>query len=226
MNRGVEVRADLLTAHRAAWASIGEPGSQWRGAQRRELAATVLAALDDPDPLPPWVAPSTRHGALPADPVAPPVAHDLVYRVARHAGTLSADWYQRTSSQVGELAYIEAVALTCVVAAVWSFRRAAGLEPWELPAAAPGEPTGVVAEQLVHPDLNWVPVATPADERAAVVQAFTALPDQHAVVWSLADVQYIPDLEMVDPRWTRGTLSRPQMELVAARVAQLRDCFY
>jgi alkylhydroperoxidase family enzyme len=31
---------------------------------------------------------------------------------------------------------------------------------------------------------------------------------------------------MVDPRWTRGTLSRPQMELVATRVAQLRDCFY
>jgi hypothetical protein len=31
---------------------------------------------------------------------------------------------------------------------------------------------------------------------------------------------------MVDPRWTRGPLSRPQMELVATRVAQLRQCFF
>jgi hypothetical protein len=30
----------------------------------------------------------------------------------------------------------------------------------------------------------------------------------------------------VDPLWTRGTLSRPQMELVAARISQLRECFY
>lgn len=222
----VDVRADLAAAHRAAWTSIGEPGSQWNGPQRVELAATVLAALDDPEPLPPWIAPSTQPGRLPAPVHAPPAAHDLVYRVARHAGTLTADWYRRMSADVGDLAYVEAVALTCVVAAVRSFRRAAGLDVWDLPDAGSGEPTGVIAEQLVRPQLNWVPVAAPGDERAAVVQAFTALPDQHSVVWSLADVQYIPDLEMVDPRWTRGTLSRPQMELVATRVAQVRECFY
>lgn len=220
------VRADLLAAHRAAWASIGEPGSQWSGAQRRELAETVLTALTEPDPLPPWVAPSTQPGSLHTPHHAPPSAHDLVYRVARHAGTLTADWYRQMSTAVGELGYVEAVALTCVVAAVQSFRRAAGLDAWVLPAPGPGAPTGVVADRLVHPQLNWVPVAAPGDERAAVVQAFTALPDQHATVWSLADAQYIPDLEMVDPRWTRGTLSRPQMELVATRVAQVRECFY
>ena len=45
-------------------------------------------------------------------------------------------------------------------------------------------------------------------------------------LWTLAAAQYIPNKEMVDPRWTRGTLSRQQIEIVAARVSQLRECFY
>jgi hypothetical protein len=74
--------------------------------------------------------------------------------------------------------------------------------------------------------LNWVPVAVPADGTAAVVQALTAVPDANRALWSLADVQYIPDEEMVDPRWTRGTLSRPEMELVAVSVSAGRECHY
>jgi hypothetical protein len=226
MSTSVDVRPDLDAAQRAVWAAIGAPGSQWDAAQRVELASTALRALEADEPLAPWVAPSSVVGMLPDEPAASAAAHDVVYRVARHGGTLTADWHRRMADRIGELAYVEAVALTCEVAAIWSFRRAAGLDPWELPAPQPGAPTGEVAAQVVQPELNWVPVAAPADERAAVVQAFTALPAENRRVWSLADVQYIPDLEMVDPRWTRGTLSRPQMELVAARVAQLRECFY
>ena len=47
-----------------------------------------------------------------------------------------------------------------------------------------------------------------------------------ADVWRLAAAQYIPDAEMVDPRWTRGTLTRVEIELVATRVSQRRECHY
>ena len=76
------------------------------------------------------------------------------------------------------------------------------------------------------PTLNWVPVAAPADQRASVVQALSALPDEFDNLWQLAAAQYMSDAEMVDPAWTRGTLSRPQMELVAGRISKLRDCFF
>jgi hypothetical protein len=79
---------------------------------------------------------------------------------------------------------------------------------------------------LAPAGLNWVRVTSPADEVAAVVQAFTSVPAEHHRLWMLADAQYIPSKEMVDPHWTRGTLSRPQIELVAARVSQLAECFY
>lgn len=220
------MRADLLEAQARAWASLGGPGSQWSAGQRRELAVTALRALLDDDPPPPWTRASSIPGRLVVE-EAPAAAHDAVHRVARHAGTLTRSWYDEQAARVGALAYVELVAIVCIVAAVESFRWSAGLEPWALPEARPGAATGRVAPDLVlSPRTSWVPVAAPGDVRAAVVQAFSSLPDIDTTIWSLADVQYIPDLEMVDPLWTRGTLTRPQMELVATRVADVRECFY
>jgi len=71
-------------------------------------------------------------------------------------------------------------------------------------------------------------VAAPADQTAAVVQAYTAVPAEQVNTWRMADAQYMPNDDMVNPAWTRraGGLSRAQMELVAARITKLRDCFY
>lgn len=220
------VRPDLTGAHRDVWAAIGGAGSSWTGGQRIELAQTMIRALKDRDPTPAWVPPSTVAGALAHARLAPLAAHDIVYRVARHAGTLTRGWYRSAVAVVGEMAYIELVALTSQVAAIWSFRRGAGLPPFSLPVALDAAATGVFAEELAVPTLNWVPVAAPADRVASVVQAYTAVPSEQSRTWRLADAQYIPAMEMGDPRWTRGTLSRPQIELVAARVAQLRQCFF
>ena len=220
------VREDLTSAHREVWAAIGRPGASWTGVQRVELAATVIDALDDPDPLPAWVPRSSVTSDASHPLHAPAAAHDIVYRVARHAGTLTRAWYESAVASVGELAYIELVALTSQVAAIRSFRRTMGLAPLPMPTALPGEPTGEFAQEIVPATLNWVPVAAPADRTASVVQAYTAVPSEHTRTWRLADAQYIPDVEMIDPRWTRGTLTRPQIELVATRVAQLRQCFF
>jgi hypothetical protein len=222
----LEVRSDLADAHRQAWAALARPGTWWTGRQRVELAATAVAAMTDESLLPPWTAPSTVDGWLGGDLVAPAAAHDAAYRVAAHAGTLLESWYGDVCAELGDLAYVEVVGITCTVAAVVAFRRAAGLAPWELPRPVDGEPSRVVPADLVPAGLNWVRVTSPPDETAAVVQAFSSVPAEHQRLWSLADAQYIPNLEMVDPHWTRGTLSRSQIELVAARVSQLRQCFY
>jgi hypothetical protein len=149
--------------------------------------------------------------------------------VARHAGTLTENWYRAVVAALdesGDMRFVELVGIACTVAAVVAFRRAVGLDPWELPEPVAGEPSFSSPANLVPADLNWVRVTAPADVRAAVVQAFTSVTAEHDRLWMLADAQYIPDLEMVDPHWTRGTLSRAQMELVAARVSLLRECFY
>lgn len=220
------VRSDLAAAQRLAWEALAAPGTWWTGHQRVELAATAVAALTDDEPLPPWTAPSSVAGLLAGDLAAPPIAHDAIYRVAAHAGTISETWYTRVCDELGDLAYVELVGIACTIAAVVGFRRAAGLAPWALPQPLDGEPSRLVPPDLVPAGLNWVRVTSPADATAAVVQAFTSVPAENERLWTLAAAQYIPNAEMVDPHWTRGTLSRPQMELVAARISQLRECFY
>ena len=221
------VRGDLAEAHRLAWEHLASPGSWWTGAQRVELAATAMLALADASPLPPWVG-VTSSGRLAGERVAPTVAHDFAYRLARHAGTITRDVYDSVSGEIGELPFVELCAVVSTVAAVWHFRRNIGAPMPPLPAPEPGEPTGRRPAQLAEARLNWVPVAAPADQVAAVVQAYTGVPDEYDNTWRMADAQYMPQEEMVDPAWSRrqGGLSRPQMELVAARVTKLRECFY
>jgi hypothetical protein len=223
----VIVRDDLAEAHRLAWEHLAAPGSWWSGAERVELADTALLAIADPDPLPPWVG-VTSTARIDPDLLAPKVAHDVAYRLARHAGTMTRDVYDAAAAELGELPYVELCAIVSSVAAVAHFCRNIGVEVPPLPAPSSGRPTGEQPERLATPQFNWVPVAEPADEVAAVVQAYTAVPGEQANTWRLAAAQYMPNQEMVKPDWSRrpGGLSRAQMELVAARLTMARDCFY
>ena len=117
---------------------------------------------------------------------------------------------------------------SAAVAAVVHFCRNIGVDVPPLPASVDGDPTGERPDDLVQPMYNWVPVAAPADQMPAVVQAYTAVPGELANTWRMADAQYMPGSEMIHADWSRrpGGLTRAQMELVAARIAQLRECFY
>ena len=223
----VIVREDLAAAHRLAWEHLARPGSWWSGAERVELAGTALLAISDPDPLPPWVG-VTSTARLGPDLVAPLVAHDIAYRLARHAGTMTVQVYRSVAGELGELPYVELCAIVSTVAAVAHFCRNISIPLPPLPAPVDGPPTGERPEHLEQPQFNWVPVAEPADQVAAVVQAYTAVPGEDRNTWRMAAAQYMPVDEMVKPDWSRrpGGLSRAQMELVAARLTKLRDCFY
>ena len=223
----VAVRDDLAEAHRLAWEHLATPGSWWTGAQRVELAQTVLSAIADDDPLPPWVG-ITSSDRLPDDRLAPDAAHDAAYRIARHAGTITEDVYRAVVEQIGELPYVELCAIVSSVAAIAHFCRNIGVEVPSLPAPVDEAPTGIQPDELAPATLNWVPVASPADELPAVVQAYTAVPGELANTWRMASAQYMPGDEMIHADWSRrsGGMTRAQMELVAARVAQLRECFY
>lgn len=223
----VVIREDLAEAHRLAWNHLAQTGHWFRAAERIELAKTVLLAVADDDPLPPWVPVSTSD-RIAAERVAPDVAHDIAYRLGRHAGTMTESIARAAMDVTGPMAYVELCAIASSVAAVAHFCRNAGIEVPLLP-----EPTSDAEPTRDHPTLatatlNWVPVAEPADQTAAVLQAYTGLPREAENTWRMASAQYMPAAEMIRPDWTRRAngLSRAHMELVAARVAQLRECFY
>lgn len=222
----VAVRSDLVAAQEAAWRHVTSPGASWSAVERAAIAETAIAALDDIDPLPPWVSPTAAGRATPGDEFLTKVVIDAVYRISRHASSLTDGWYgAQLDRGLDPVAYVEMVGVVVAVAAVDGFFRAAGLQRPPLPAAVVGEPTGR------HPPvetatLNWVPVAVPADRTAAVVQGLSAAPEEWDNVARLHAAQYIPVDEMGEPGWSRGTLSRSDMELVAARLSAVRECFY
>ncbi len=221
-----DVRQDLVRAHNQAIAALFRPGTWWTGAQRRELALTAQLAISEREPVAPWVGVSTVANKLPVSLSAPKIAHDAIYRISRHAATLTREWYEKVVAEINPLAFVELCGIACTVAPVMAFRRALGLPSLEISSAESGQPSNQTPDNIVAAQLNWVPVVGPADKDAAVVQAFTAVPETNRVIWAMADAQYIPDKEMVDPNWTRGTLSRVQIELIATRVSQQRECFY
>ncbi len=223
----VTIRDDLADAHRLAWEHLAAPGSWWTGAQRIELARTAAAAIADDDPLPPWVGVSTSDRLSSVRSV-PDVAHDLAYRIARHAATMTEDVYRSATSRIDELAYVELCAIVSTVAAVAHFCRNVGTEFPAWPGPGDGDASGDLPAEVARAELNWVPVAAPADVWPAVVQAYTAVPGEQVNTWRMATAQYMPSEEMIHPDWSRrrGGLTRAQMELVAARVAQIRECFY
>jgi hypothetical protein len=177
-----------------------------------QIADAAITAFLDPTPPPPWVRP---HGDL---------ALDVAHRLARHAATITLDWYEQVITEgmhPVEIVGIEVAALPPV-----AFARAIGEPLPALPLPQPGEPTGNEAAELAPARLNFVPVAAPADRAPSVVQALSALPDEWSNLWQLAEAQYMGDRAMADPLWNRGTLSRPQMELVAGRLSLIRECFF
>lgn len=216
------IRPDLIAAHAAAWRHVTSPGGSWMRDERAAIAETTLAALDDSDPLPPWVSPSSVGRTAPAAQILPEEVTDAIYRIARYASSLTDGWYQ-TQLELGidPFAYVEMVAVVVAVAMVDGFCRAAGFERPPLPTPLAGVPSGK-HPHVERATLNWVPVAAPADRTAAVVQGLSAAPGEVDNVGRLAAAQYIPFDEMGELGWSRGTLSRSEMELVAPRLSAVR----
>jgi hypothetical protein len=223
MYAGLSVRSDVVAAHAQVWRHVTEPGHWWTGADRRAAAGVVLQAFNEQQPTPPWVPVAERFGCD----VLPHAIVDALYRMTAHAHSLTASWYTTlTRSVLSEPAYVELCGIVMAVSAVASMHRSVGIAPPYFDRAVPGEATPTVLV-LDRSPRNWVPVRRPGGERAPVVEALSAAPNEFALLWDhLAPAQYISDEEMVDLAWTRGTLSRPQTELVAGRVSALRQCFF
>lgn len=209
------VRADLVDAHLRSLAHVAAPGCRLSAQRRVQIAEVAREAYLAAEPSPPWVRPY-------GDP-----ALDVAYRLARHAGTITEQWYEQVITDgMHPLEWVEIVGVVIATVAPVAFARGAGLAPPRIPSPMDGAPHDREAAELAPATLNWVPVAAPADRTASVVQALSALPDEFDNMWRLAGAQYMSDAAMADPRWNRGTISRPQMELLAGRISRLRECFF
>ena len=235
----LQIRSDLTAAHAQVWEKLAAPGTWWSGSERLAVAEVVRSALSDTDPVPPWDS-ASKSGRLPNDSVINSELQDAVYRLALHAGTLTEQWYQkmRDATGVTPQQWVEIIEVTIIVTSVLRFAQLAGVDQPEFPEPLEGHPTRQTQPSKPS-NHHWVPVVHLEDSTpelapfydglpalAPVIRALSSVPSAMHTLFTLGDAQYIPMREMVDLNWTRGTLSRRQIELVAGRLSAHRECFY
>ncbi len=221
----------MAEAHRRSWQMLASPGDWWTGAERVSIAAESrrASALVDglPDP-----------GPGPAE--LPEAAAFAAHKLIGDLPNVSHEWYEETTTAEGmsDAHYIE---LLGVVVHVWSvdeFHRALSLPLEPLPEPIGGEPTRIRPTGAKQHG-SWSPTVRPEDlgereadiyggaEYAANVRAAMSLhPDSVRWLADLFDAHYLSWIEIAGEQESFRILTRPQRELVAARVSALNECFY
>jgi hypothetical protein len=237
---GLGVREDIREAHRALWAHIAAPGTWWTGAERVAIAAESRAAAacglcrERKAAISPAAVRDTHEawGGLSA------LAVDVIHRVRTDAGRLTRDWFEGVvAAGLPATHYVELVGIVTMVAGVDFVARALGLPPFRLPEPRAGIPTRRVPP-AARPGVSWVPMIAPEDATGPdadvygdggfipnIMRALSLVPDEVRMLRRLASTHYLAVQQIPDPT-ARRALDRTQIELVAARVSALNECFY
>jgi hypothetical protein len=236
----VPVRADLREAHRWLLEHLRAPGTWWTGAERLAIAAEARRATtcrlcrDRRAALSP-ASIGGEHDtaeALPANVV------DVIHRVRTDPARLSRQWFDAVlAGGVRVEPFVELIAVVTLTTGMDYFARALGVPPFPLRPALPGEPSRYVPAAATG-GTAWVPMIAVEDATGAeadlysgapfapnIVRALSAVPDEVRALWRSMSAHYLPTASIPDPS-ARRSLDRMQMELVAARVSALNQCFY
>ena len=212
------VRDVIAGAHSASWQHIAAAGSYWTGAERVEIARQGRAARVQRSE-PPWLR------KLPdAEGSIPDVAVEVARTIGADAHKIDAAWARAKIEALGDAAYVELGSVVVTVSAIDAFHEALGLPHEPLPEPVAGEPTGERLATAVDAGA-YVPMVDPFPG-PNVGRALSLVPSANALFFGNVMAMYSsPDGGFYDLEWN-GPLSRPQAELLAARVSALNECFY
>lgn len=197
-------------AVREALKALASPGSFYSGAERVAMAEHVRVSRG--------LASSAQTTTVLSQPERGAVSRVAVEAMNTREADVAA--WKRDGRDVR--AYVELVAVVALTTSIDSYRIACGgpLDP--LPDPLPGGPIPVVDDAAVRTN-SLVPTVGAAIPKTAL----SALPDEAKVIDMLAGAFYIdgPVHRFDDPDPDEPLL-RSQIELVAARVSLLNECFF
>jgi len=205
--------------------SLVEPGDWLTGAQRREAALEARDARTNEldrrraEAISPFAV-DGRHeptAALSADAV------DVVHRIASDPGRLTRTWADRMIGSLGEETYTELVGVAACTAVVDSFAAAMGADEPELGPPRPGEPARERPKDVGEVGA-WVAQST-TPGAANVSRSLSLVPVTNRAWVGVVQAMYSRGADFANLSWERA-LTRPQVELVAARTTAELECFY
>ena len=225
LRAGHEVPGHLTAAHDRHWPDLGGPGDWLDGGTRRRIIVEARNARECElcRRRSGAISPNAVQGRHDSTTDLEPVMVDAVHRVSVDARRLSRTFADSVTDAVGHGPYVEMVG---VVACTWLmdvFAWALGVDEPQLPDLRPGRPVGEVPEGTGDVGA-WVPQQL-EKVRANVTRALSYAPLTNGTWRGLVNEHYSRGEQFEQLVWNRA-LSRPQVELVAARTAALNECFY
>lgn len=205
-------------AHNATLEAIASPGAWWNGPDRlaivraaRAAPACVFCAERDQPTL-------DINGEHDNDGELPPIAVEAVHAIRNDSGRLTRRWFNDVID-MGLLpeAYVELAAVTASSVIVDTIAQGTGLDMPELPDPSSGAPTLERSEDVEDAGA-WLPIARQG--RANILRSLGLVPSALKLFFGTFGRSYYmaPDSQFA--------LDRGQVELVAARVSAVNECFY
>ena len=227
--QALPVRNEVASSHQAAIEAYAQPGT-WLDAETRiailnETRAATACQLcqDRKSALSPYAV-SGVHGSVTK---LPDNIVEVVHRVTTDSGRMTLSWFKDTlESGLSQQAYVEIIGLVSTSLIIDSFSKALGCELAEPPEPVAGEPSKESNPDVVD-DGAWLPMLdveqNPTELELPtspnIFRAMGLVPGAIAHFFSVMRSQY--SLTRYDI-----SLSRSQVELIAARISSLNQCFY
>ena len=207
-------------AHQATLQTIAEPGGWWSGADRLAIvrAARSAATGDDLCRRRNRTTSTAIDGENDNTGELPPIAAEAIHAIRNDSGRLTRRWFDDVID-MGMLpeAYVELVAVTASSVIVDTFAQGVGLDIPELPEPEDGSPTLERSDDVVDAGA-WLPIAR--EGNANILRSLGLVPSALDLFFGAFGPSYFmrPDSQFA--------LDRAQVELVAARVSAVNECFY
>ena len=234
------VRADLVEAHERAWAAIAAPGTWLSGEQRLAVAAEIRAAhaCAHCARIKAALSPYSIEGTHASLGTVCPAQAELIHRVVNDPGRLTERWSESVVARgLDEGTYVEIVGVIAMVMIMDTSQRALGLPERALPVPAKGEPSRY-RPAGAKKKAAWLPLVEPEDAVEAdgpmypspkagyIYRGLSLVPQSLRDYWALANNHYLPGEYVYQFDKSIRAISRPQVEILAARVSALHQCAY
>ena len=236
------IRQSFSEGHSRYWERLSSPGTWLTGAERVAIAREVRQVRDCGlcQQRKKALSPSQVDGSHETGSDLPDTIVEVVHRIISDPGRLTRTWFDGIMEQgLSAEKYVEVVGTLGNVIAIDEFCRGLDIPLNELPEAKDGEPTQYRPQNIREDgDGAWVPMLPNIvdsgpesdlwDGRTGyVIRALSLVPDEVRYMLDLLEVHYINNRQIWNVTGSpRDTLTRAQMEVIAARVSGLNGCFY
>jgi len=234
------IRNDLAESHERAWKAIAAPGTWLTGERRVAVAAEIRRARDCAHcaKIKAALSPNGVQGAHESLGALGAAEVELIHRVVGDPGRLSESWAQSVLARgLTEGEYVEIVGVIAMVMMLDTCMLGLGLADRALPAATGGEPTRY-RPPGARKEAAWLPLTEPQDAVEAdgpmypnpkvgyIYRGLSLVPQSVRDYWALANCHYLPGQYVYQFDKSIRAISRPQTEILAARVSAMHQCVY